>query len=162
MGVCGNAAEVYPELRRGGVVPDLVTDQTSAHDPLHGYVPAGLSLAEVAALRVADPEQVVRRSRESMAVQVEAMLALRARGSHVFDYGNNLRAGAQDAGLARAFDYPGFVPAYIRPLFCEGQGPFRWAALRRPPTSPPPTPPWRASSRRSAPSSAGSTSLRAR
>jgi urocanate hydratase len=129
VGLTGNAAEVYPELVRRGIAPDLVTDQTSAHDPLHGYVPAGLSLAEVAELRRSDPTQVIRRSKESMARQVEAMLALRALGSQVFDYGNNLRAGAQDAGLANAFDYPGFVPAYIRPLFCEGQGPFRWVAL---------------------------------
>ena len=129
VGLCANAADVYPELVRRGIAPDLVTDQTSAHDPLHGYVPAGMSLAEVASLRVKDPEQVTRRSIASMGVQVEAMLALRGLGSHVFDYGNNLRAGARDAGVANAFDYPGFVPAYIRPLFCEGQGPFRWAAL---------------------------------
>ena len=129
VGLCGNAAEVYPELVRRGLAPDLVTDQTSAHDPLHGYVPAGLSLPDVVSLRVKDPEQVIRRSKESMGVQVRAMLALRAMGSQVFDYGNNLRAGAQEAGVAGAFDYPGFVPAYIRPLFCEGQGPFRWAAL---------------------------------
>ena len=129
VGLVGNAAEVYPELARRGIAPDLVTDQTSAHDPLNGYVPTGLSLEELARLRSTDPEQVIRRSKESMARQVEAMLALRALGSHVFDYGNNLRAGARDAGVARAFDYPGFVPAYIRPLFCEGQGPFRWVAL---------------------------------
>jgi urocanate hydratase len=129
VGLAANAAEAFPELARRGVVPDLVTDQTSAHDPLNGYVPAGLSLAEVAALRRSDPEGVVRRAKASMARQVEAMLAMRARGSHVFDYGNALRAGARDAGLANAFDYPGFVPAYIRPLFCEGQGPFRWVAL---------------------------------
>jgi urocanate hydratase len=129
VGLAANAAEAFPELARRGVVPDLVTDQTSAHDPLNGYVPAGLSLAEVAALRRSDPEEVVRRARASMARQVEAMLAMRARGSHVFDYGNALRAGARDGGLASAFDYPGFVPAYIRPLFCEGQGPFRWVAL---------------------------------
>jgi urocanate hydratase len=129
VGLCGNAAEVYPELVRRGLAPDLVTDQTSAHDPLHGYVPAGLSLPEVASLRVKDPGQVIRRSKESMGVQVRAMLALRAMGSQVFDYGNNLRAGAREAGVAEAFDYPGFVPAYIRPLFCEGQGPFRWVAL---------------------------------
>jgi urocanate hydratase len=129
VGLVGNAADVYPELVRRGVAPDLVTDQTSAHDPLNGYVPAGLSLAEVARLRREDPAGVVRRAQDSMARQVEAMLALQGMGSHVFDYGNNLRAGAQDAGLAGAFGYPGFVPAYIRPLFCEGQGPFRWAAL---------------------------------
>jgi urocanate hydratase len=129
VGLLGNAAEVYPEVARRGLAPDLVTDQTSAHDPLHGYVPAGLGLAEVAELRARDPGEVVRRSKESMARQVAAMIALRRNGSHVFDYGNNLRAGAQEAGLADAFSYPGFVPAYIRPLFCEGQGPFRWAAL---------------------------------
>jgi urocanate hydratase len=129
VGLLGNAAEVYPELVRRGIAPDLVTDQTSAHDPLHGYVPAGLGLAEVAELRRADPQAVVRRSRESMAAQVAAMIAMGRLGSHVFDYGNNLRAGALEAGLADAFSYPGFVPAYIRPLFCEGQGPFRWVAL---------------------------------
>jgi len=129
VGLAGNAAEVYPAMVRRGIAPDLVTDQTSAHDPLHGYVPAGLSLDEVAALRRTDPESVVRRAKESMARQVEAILAMKGLGSHVFDYGNNLRAGARDAGVANAFDYPGFVPAYIRPLFCEGQGPFRWVAL---------------------------------
>jgi urocanate hydratase len=129
VGLLGNAAEVFPEIARRGLAPDLVTDQTSAHDPLNGYVPAGLSLPEVAALRRADPAGVVRRAKESMARQVEAMLSMKALGSHVFDYGNNLRAGARDAGVANAFDYPGFVPAYVRPLFCEGQGPFRWVAL---------------------------------
>jgi urocanate hydratase len=129
VGLVGNAAEVFPEIARRGIAPDLVTDQTSAHDPLNGYVPAGLSLAEVAAMRHGDPAAVVRRARESMARQVEAMLAMKALGSHVFDYGNNLRAGAREAGVANAFDYPGFVPAYVRPLFCEGQGPFRWVAL---------------------------------
>jgi urocanate hydratase len=129
VGLLGNAAEVFPEIARRGLAPDLVTDQTSAHDPLNGYVPAGLSLPEVAALRRADPAGVVRRAKESMARQVEAMLSMKGLGSHVFDYGNNLRAGARDAGVANAFDYPGFVPAYVRPLFCEGQGPFRWVAL---------------------------------
>ena len=129
VGLLGNAAEVFPEIARRGLAPDLVTDQTSAHDPLNGYVPAGLALPEVAALRRADPAGVVRRAKESMARQVEAMLSMKALGSHVFDYGNNLRAGARDAGVANAFDYPGFVPAYVRPLFCEGQGPFRWVAL---------------------------------
>ena len=127
--VIGNAADVYPELVRRGVRPDLVTDQTSAHDPLNGYVPQGLSLAEAAELRRTRPEEHVRRAQASMGVQVAAMLEMKARGSHVFDYGNNLRAGAQAAGLKNAFDFPGFVPAYIRPLFCEGQGPFRWVAL---------------------------------
>ncbi len=129
IGVTGNAAEVLPELVRRGLRPDLVTDQTSAHDPLNGYVPAGLTLADAAALRAHDPAEYQRRSIASMAAQVEAMLELRRRGSHVFDYGNNLRAFAQEGGVRDAFAYPGFVPAYIRPLFCEGMGPFRWVAL---------------------------------
>ena len=129
IGVVGNAAEVLPELVRRGLKPDLVTDQTSAHDPLNGYVPAGLSLDEAAALRTRDPAEYQRRSLASMARHVEAMLEFRRRGSHVFDYGNNLRAFAQEGGVRDAFAYPGFVPAYIRPLFCEGQGPFRWVAL---------------------------------
>jgi urocanate hydratase len=129
VGLLGNAAEAYRELSRRGVAPDLVTDQTSAHDPLNGYVPLGASLSELPELRRRDPQGVVRRAKESMAVQVSAMLEMRRMGSQVFDYGNNLRAGARDAGVARAFDYPGFVPAYIRPMFCEGQGPFRWVAL---------------------------------
>lgn len=127
----GNAADVYAELVRRGVQLDLVTDQTSAHDPLVGYIPQGLSLAEAAELRARDPEGYVRRARESMAVQVEAMVAMKRAGAHVFDYGNNLREQAALGGLSRelAFSYPGFVPAYVRPLFCEGKGPFRWAAL---------------------------------
>ncbi|HET9620864.1 MAG TPA: urocanate hydratase [Kofleriaceae bacterium] len=125
----GNAADVYAELVRRGVTPDLVTDQTSAHDPLVGYIPQGLSLAEAAALRERDPETYVARARASMAVQVEAMVAMQKAGAHVFDYGNNLRAQAELGGAKDAFSYPGFVPAYIRPLFCEGKGPFRWAAL---------------------------------
>jgi urocanate hydratase len=129
VGLVGNAAEVYAELARRGIAPDLVTDQTSAHDPLHGYVPADLTLADAAALRRLDPEGYVSRAKASMARQVEAMLAMRRMGSHVFDYGNNLRAGAKEAGLEDAFAYPGFVPAYIRPMFCEGKGPFRWVAL---------------------------------
>ncbi len=129
IGLLGNAATVYAELARRGIAPDLVTDQTSAHDPLAGYVPADVPPADAEALRRRDPEGYVRRAKESMARQVEAMLAMRAAGSHVFDYGNNLRAGAREAGLADAFAYPGFVPAYIRPMFCEGKGPFRWAAL---------------------------------
>jgi urocanate hydratase len=127
--LCGNAAEIYPELVRRDATPDLVTDQTSAHDPLVGYIPRGLSLEAAAGLRSADPKEYVRRARASMVEHVEAMLALKARGAHVFDYGNNLRGQAQIGGCARAFEYPGFVPAYIRPLFCEGKGPFRWAAL---------------------------------
>lgn len=127
--VIGNAAEVYPEIVRRGVIPDLVTDQTSAHDPLNGYVPAGLSPAEAAALRDRDPDEHVRRAKASMARQVEAMLEMQKRGAHAFDYGNNIRAMARDAGVEDAFAFQGFVPLYIRPLFCEGMGPFRWAAL---------------------------------
>jgi len=125
----GNAADVYAELVRRGVTPDLVTDQTSAHDPLVGYIPQAMTLAEAAELRARDPEGYVRRSRASMAVQVEAMVAMQRAGAHVFDYGNNLRAQAELGGAKDANSYPGFVPAYIRPLFCEGKGPFRWAAL---------------------------------
>ena len=129
--VIGNAADVYAELVRRGTVLDLVTDQTSAHDPLVGYIPQGYSLADAAELRRRDPDDYVRRARASMAVQVEAMVAMKRAGAHVFDYGNNLREQASLGGLARdvAFSYPGFVPAYIRPLFCEGKGPFRWVAL---------------------------------
>jgi len=129
VGMCANAAEVYPELVRRGVVPDLVTEQTSAHDPLYGYVPAGLSLAEAAQLRKEDPEGYVERAKASMAEEVEAMLAFQKAGAEVFDYGNNIRACAKEAGCERAFDVVGFVPLYIRPLFCEGKGPFRWVAL---------------------------------
>jgi len=130
IGVVGNAADVLPELVRRRIrPPDLLTDQTSAHDPLNGYVPSGLSLDEAAALRVRDPVEYQKRSIASMARHVEAMLEFRRRGSHVFDYGNNLRAFAEEGGVRDAFAYPGFVPAYIRPLFCEGQGPFRWVAL---------------------------------
>jgi urocanate hydratase len=129
VGLVANAADVYAELARRGIAPDLVTDQTSAHDPLHGYVPSDVTLRDLPSLRARDPEGVIRRAKESMARQVEAMLAMRRLGSHVFDYGNNLRAGARDAGVVNAFDYPGFVPAYIRPMFCRGEGPFRWVAL---------------------------------
>jgi len=129
VGVIGNAAEVFPELVRRGVHFDLVTDQTSAHDPLNGYAPADITPQDLAAMRERDPQAVIRRAKQSMAAQVEAMLAMQRAGSHVFDYGNNLRQGAKDAGVEDAFDYPGFVPAYIRPLFCEGMGPFRWVAL---------------------------------
>jgi urocanate hydratase len=131
VGLVGNAAEVLPRLVELGVTPDLATDQTSAHDPLDGYVPSGLRLSDAAALRAADPAEYVRRSRASMVRHVEALLAMRERGTVVFDYGNNLRGEAERGGLAheRAFAYPGFVPAYIRPLFCTGKGPFRWAAL---------------------------------
>ena len=129
IGVVLNAADALPELVRRGIVPDLVTDQTSAHDPVNGYVPAGLSLDEAAALRARDEKEYARRSLSSMAVHVQALLDLRRKGAHVFDYGNNLRAMAHEAGVADAFAYPGFVPAYVRPLFCEGAGPFRWVAL---------------------------------
>jgi urocanate hydratase len=129
--VVGNAADVYAELVRRGVTPDLVTDQTSAHDPLVGYIPQGMTLEAAAELRARDAVEYVKRSRASMAVQVEAMVAMQHAGSHVFDYGNNLRAQAEIGGMPHdvAFSYPGFVPAYVRPLFCEGKGPFRWAAL---------------------------------
>ncbi len=114
---------------RRGVAVDVVTDQTSAHDPLVGYIPAGLSIAEADALRTSDPEEYVRRSKASMAVHVDAMLAMQRAGAIAFDYGNNIRKMAQDAGCKDAFNIPGFVPEYIRPLFCEGKGPFRWVAL---------------------------------
>ncbi|MDF2702010.1 MAG: urocanate hydratase [Rubrobacteraceae bacterium] len=129
IGVIGNAAEVFPALLERGYVPDAVTDQTSAHDPLGGYVPAGYSLEEAAGLRESDPEHYVREARASMARHCAAMVAMQERGVEVFDYGNNLRAEARLGGFDGAFSYPGFVPAYIRPLFCEGKGPFRWAAL---------------------------------
>ena len=129
VGLLGNAADVVPELARRGEPFDLVTDQTAAHDPLTGYVPRGLSVAEADALRASDPDEYLRRAGESIATHVEGMLAFARSGSHVFDYGNNLRGEAQEAGVADAFSYPGFVPAYIRPLFCRGIGPFRWAAL---------------------------------
>ena len=129
VGLVGNCAEVLPELVARGVTPDIVTDQTSAHDPLHGYVPAGLSLEAAAALRASDPEEYVRRSMASIRTHCEAIVAMQDAGAIAVDYGNNLRGYAQDAGFERAFAYPGFVPAYIRDLFCEGKGPFRWAAL---------------------------------
>ncbi len=127
--VLGNAAEIVPELARRGEHFDLVTDQTAAHDPLQGYIPVGLSVDEASALRSADPEEYLRRARGSIARHVEGLLEYVRAGSYVFDYGNNLRGEAQEAGVAEAFTYPGFVPAYIRPLFCRGIGPFRWAAL---------------------------------
>jgi urocanate hydratase len=129
IGLEGNAAEVLPELVRRGFRPDVVTDQTAAHDPLVGYVPAGLSLDEAAELRGSDPVSYVERSRSSMATHCAAMVDFLDAGSEVFDYGNNLRTEARTAGFERAFAYPGFVPAYVRPLFCRGVGPFRWAAL---------------------------------
>ena len=129
VGVLGNAADVLPELARRGEHFDFVTDQTAAHDPLTGYVPSGLSVAEADALRKSDPDEYLRRARGSIAVHVAGMLEYVRAGSYVFDYGNNLRGEARDAGVTEAFSYPGFVPAYIRPLFCRGIGPFRWAAL---------------------------------
>ncbi len=129
IGLLGNAAEVLPELMRRGARPHLVTDQTSAHDEYNGYIPAGLSLEAAADLRKNAPDDYVRRALDSMRIHVETMLKFQARGSVVFDYGNNIRAQAQRAGCANAFDFPGFVPAFIRPLFCKGIGPFRWAAL---------------------------------
>ncbi|HTB78859.1 MAG TPA: urocanate hydratase [Polyangiaceae bacterium] len=127
--LCGNAAEVFPEIVRRAIRADLVTEQTAAHDPLNGYVPLGLTLSEAADLRAEDPAGYVERAKASMAEEVLAMLSLKDRGAEVFDYGNNLRACAREAGCERAFDIPGFVPAYIRPLFCAGKGPFRWVAL---------------------------------
>jgi urocanate hydratase len=129
IGLLGNCADVLPELRRRGFRPDLVTDQTSAHDPLGGYVPGGLSLDDAASLRTADTVEYQRRSHDSMARHVEAMVGFLDGGGVVFDYGNNLRAGAETGGFDRAYAYPGFVPAFIRPMFCQGRGPFRWAAL---------------------------------
>jgi urocanate hydratase len=129
VGVLGNAAEVIPELARRGEAFDLVTDQTAAHDPLTGYVPEGLDVSAAATLRAADPEEYLRRARDSIAKHVRGLLEFVRAGSYVFDYGNNLRGEAEAAGVEEAFTYPGFVPAYIRPLFCRGIGPFRWAAL---------------------------------
>src|SRR3989441_7320370 len=129
IGLLGNAADVFPELLRRGFDADVVTDQTSAHDPLGGYVPSGLSLQEAADMRARSPDEYVMRSYESMARHCEAMVGFQAGGAVVFDYGNNLRRGAQQGGFTKAFDYPGFVPAFIRPMFCEGKGPFRWVAL---------------------------------
>ncbi len=129
VGLVGNCAEVLPEILQRGEIPDVLTDQTSAHDELNGYIPAGLSLEEAARLRKDKPDEYIKRAYDSMAKHCQAMLDLQAKGAVTFDYGNNLRGQAQKAGVANAFDFPGFVPAYIRPLFCEGKGPFRWAAL---------------------------------
>lgn len=129
VGLIGNAADVLPALVRRGVTPHVVTDQTSAHDMLNGYVPQGMSLGEAAELRAHDAQEYVRRSTASVVVHVRAMLEMQRRGAVTFDYGNNIRTVAFDAGVRDAFDFPGFVPAYIRPLFCEGKGPFRWVAL---------------------------------
>ena len=124
-----NAAEVLPELVTRGIVPDVVTDQTSAHDPMYGYIPANMTIEEANALRESDPDNYLQQATDSMTTHVQAMLDWQKKGAVVFDYGNNLRQRAFDNGLKNAFDYPGFVPAYIRPLFCEGKGPFRWVAL---------------------------------
>ena len=151
-----NAADVEPELVRRGWRPDVVTDQTSAHDPLGGYVPGGIGLSDALALRDRDPDEYVRLAKASIADHVRAMLAFQQAGSVVFDYGNNIRAFAQEAGVTDAFAFPGFVPAFIRPLFCEGKGPFRWAALSGDPDDILKTDaPWPSSSRRTRPSIAG-------
>ncbi|MGD8732703.1 MAG: urocanate hydratase, partial [Anaerolineales bacterium] len=128
VGLIGNAADIFPELALRGITPDVVTDQTPAHD-VHSYIPHGLSIEEADALRGDDPEEYARRAMASMARHVEAMLAFQKAGAEVFDYGNNLRQRAYDHGVKEAFSFPGFVPAYIRPLFCLGKGPFRWVAL---------------------------------
>ncbi|MGH9485885.1 MAG: urocanate hydratase, partial [Terriglobales bacterium] len=128
VGLVGNCAEVLPELVRRGIVPDLLTDQTSAHDPLHGYIPAGMGLPEAAALRERAPREYEDRALDSIATHVRAMLDLQKAGAVTFDYGNNIRTMAYERGVKNAYDFPGFVPAYIRPLFCSGRGPFRWAA----------------------------------
>ncbi len=129
VGLVGNCAEILPELVKRRIVPDLLTDQTSAHDPLNGYVPAGLSLEEAARLRTDNPEEYLKRSMHSIGIHVQAMLDLQKMGAVTFDYGNNIRHFAFEAGIRNAFDFPGFIPAYIRPLFCQGRGPFRWVAL---------------------------------
>ena len=129
VGLVGNCADVLPEMVRRAIVPDALTDQTSAHDPLNGYVPNGMSLEEALRLRAANPAEYVKHSMQAMATHVEAMLALQRQGAVTFDYGNNIRTQAHNAGVERAYDIPGFVPEYIRPLFCEGRGPFRWVAL---------------------------------
>jgi urocanate hydratase len=129
VGLVGNCADVLPEIVKRGVVPDVLTDQTSAHDALNGYVPHAMSLEDALVLRRTNPDEYIERAMHSMAVHIEAMLALQKKGAVSFDYGNNIRAQAQKAGVKNAFDIPGFVPEYIRPLFCEGRGPFRWVAL---------------------------------
>ena len=129
IGLLGNAAELLPEMIKLGFIPDVLTDQTSAHDPLNGYIPAGLSLQEAEELRKSDPSLYVKKSKQSIAAHVRAMLEMQKQGAVTFDYGNNIRQVAMDEGVENAFDFPGFVPAYIRPQFCEGKGPFRWVAL---------------------------------
>jgi urocanate hydratase len=129
IGLVANAADIFPAFVARGVIPDVVTDQTSAHDELNGYVPNGMSYEDALVLRKSDPEKYIKESYRAMAEHVQAMLGMQEKGAVVFDYGNNLRGQAKKAGVENAFDFPGFVPAYIRPLFCEGKGPFRWAAL---------------------------------
>lgn len=129
IGLVGNCADIIPELARRAIIPDILTDQTSAHDPLNGYVPNGMKLQQARELRRRDPQEYIRCSMEAIARHVEGMLALQRAGSVTFDYGNNIRRHAKDAGVNAAFDIPGFVPEYIRPMFCEGRGPFRWVAL---------------------------------
>src|SRR6185369_6207437 len=129
IGILGNASEILPALVKQGFKPDALTDQTSAHDPLNGYIPEGMTLTAAAELRRKDAKKYLEKSTASIAKHVEAMLAFQKAGAITFDYGNNIRQVAHDHGVKNAFDFPGFVPAYIRPLFCEGKGPFRWAAL---------------------------------
>src|SRR6266516_1149219 len=129
VGLVGNCADVLPEIVKRGIIPDVLTDQTSAHDALNGYVPLGMSLEDALTLRRKNPDEYIERAMQSMALHVEAMLALQKKGAVTFDYGNNIRAQAKKAGIKNAFEIPGFVPEYIRPLFCEGRGPFRWVAL---------------------------------
>jgi len=129
VGLLGNAAETHKEILERGLIPDIVTDQTSAHDPLHGYYPAGLSVQEADGLRQTDPEEYLRRAKHSIVTHVSAMVKMMERGATVFEYGNNIRQQAYDSGLKEAFAFSGFVPEYIRPMFCEGRGPFRWASL---------------------------------
>lgn len=129
IGLPGNAAELLPQMLKMGFIPDILTDQTSAHDPLNGYIPVGYSLEEAAVLRTNNPNEYIQKAKESMAIHVKAMLEMQDSGAITFDYGNNIRQVAKDQGVENAFNFPGFVPAYIRPLFCEGKGPFRWVAL---------------------------------
>src|SRR5262245_1551717 len=129
VGLVGNCAQVLPEMTRRGWTPDVLTDQTSAHDPLNGYIPLGLTLEEAARLRASDSQTYIKRAIESMAIHVQAMLDMQKRGAVTFDYGNNIRTMAHEGGIKNAYDFPGFIPAYIRPMFAEGRGPFRWAAL---------------------------------
>ncbi|SFS53743.1 urocanate hydratase [Marininema halotolerans] len=129
IGLLGNAAEILPQMVAQGFIPDIVTDQTSAHDPLNGYLPVGMTLAEAASLRQSDAATLVAKAKQSMAIHVQAILDMKEKGAIAFDYGNNIRQVAKDEGIENAFDFPGFVPAYIRPQFCEGKGPFRWVAL---------------------------------